>query len=406
MRQERDTPIDMDIFKKCYDWKEADEVRASGLYPYFHKLESRQDTEVVMEGRRRIMLGSNNYLGLTICPEVVEAGVKAIEKYGTGCSGSRFLNGTLDLHLELESEIAQFLGKEASLTFGTGFQSNAGIISALVGMHDYVICDRENHASIYAGCQLSFGKLLRFKHNDMADLAACLDRVPSECGALVVVDGVFSMGGDVVNLPEVVRIAKAHGARIMVDDAHGLGVLGKGGRGTAYHYGLENEVDIFMGTFSKSLASLGGYLAGDAKIVDYVRHHSRPFIFSASLPPANAAVALAALRYLEAHPELPERLRAISEYARKGFKDHGIRIRESALGLPTPIIPLYTYTSQATFRAVREVFERGVYVNPVLPPATPEGEALLRTSYMATHRESQLDEAIDVIAGVMKDLPS
>ena len=406
MRPERTTSIDMDIFKKCYDWTEADEVRASGLYPYFHKLESRQDTEVVMEGRRRIMLGSNNYLGLTICPEVVEAGVKAIEKYGTGCSGSRFLNGTLDLHLELEAEIAQFLGKDAALTFGTGFQSNAGIISALVGMHDYVICDRENHASIYAGCQLSFGKLLRFKHNDMADLAACLDRVPDECGALVVVDGVFSMGGDVVNLPEVVRIAKAHGARIMVDDAHGLGVLGKGGRGTAFHYGLENEVDIFMGTFSKSLASLGGYLAGNAKVVDYVRHHSRPFIFSASLPPANAAVALAALRHLEAHPELPERLRVISEYARKGFKDRGIRIRESALGLPTPIIPLYTYTSQATFLAVREVFERGVYVNPVLPPATPEGEALLRTSYMATHRESQLDEAIDVIAGVMKELPS
>ena len=406
MRYERTTSIHMDIFKKCFDWKEADEVRASGLYPYFHKLESRQDTEVIMEGRRRIMLGSNNYLGLTICPEVVEAGVKAIEKYGTGCSGSRFLNGTLDLHLELEAEIAQFLGKEAALTFGTGFQSNAGIISALVGMHDYVICDRENHASIYAGCQLSFGKLLRFKHNDMADLAACLDRVPADCGALVVVDGVFSMGGDVVNLPEVVRIAKAHGARIMVDDAHGLGVLGKGGRGTAYHYGLENEVDIFMGTFSKSLASLGGYLAGNAKVVDYVRHHSRPFIFSASLPPANAAVALAALRHLEAHPELPERLRTISEYARKVFKDRGIRIRESALGLPTPIIPLYTYTTQATLLAVREVFERGVYVNPVLPPATPEGEALLRTSYMATHREAQLDEAIDVIAGVMKELPS
>ncbi len=396
----------MDVFKKCYDWNEADEARDAGLYPYFHKLESRQDTEVMMEGRRRIMLGSNNYLGLTICPEVVEAGVKALEKYGTGCSGSRFLNGTLDLHLELESEIAKFLGKDAAITFGTGFQSNAGIISALVGMHDYVICDRENHASIYAGCQLSFGKLLRFKHNDMADLAACLDRVPAECGALVVVDGVFSMGGDVVNLPEVVRIAKAHGARVMVDDAHGLGVLGKGGHGTAFHYGLENEVDIFMGTFSKSLASLGGYLAGDAKVVDYVRHHSRPFIFSASLPPANAAVALAALRHLEAHPELPDRLRALSEYARKGFADRGIRIRESALGLPTPIIPLYTYTTQATLVAVREIFNRGVYVNPVLPPATPEGEALLRTSYMASHTEAQLDEAMDVIAGVMKEFPA
>ena len=231
----------MDIFKKCYDWTEADDARAANLYPFFHRLESRQDTEVMMEGRRRIMLGSNNYLGLTICDDVVEAGIKAIEKYGTGCSGSRFLNGTLDLHIELEEEIAKFLGREAALTFGTGFQSNAGIISALVGMHDYVICDRENHASIYAGCQLSYGKLLRFKHNDMADLKACLDRVPDECGALVVVDGVFSMGGDVINLPEVVRLAKAHGARVMVDDAHGLGVLGDGGRGTAFHYGLEKR---------------------------------------------------------------------------------------------------------------------------------------------------------------------
>ena len=394
----------MDIFQKCYDWKDADDLRASGLYPFFHQLGSRQDTEVVMEGRRRIMLGSNNYLGLTICPEVVEAGIKALEKYGTGCSGSRFLNGTLSLHIELEDEIARFLGKDSALTFGTGFQSNAGIISGLVGMHDYVICDRENHASIYAGCKLSYGKLLRFKHNDMDDLAACLDRVPGNCGALVVVDGVFSMGGDVINLPEVVRIAKAHGARVMVDDAHGLGVLGEGGRGTAFHYGIEKEVDLFMGTFSKSLASLGGYVAGDAKVVDYIRHHSRPFIFSASIPPANAAVALAALRHLEAHPELPKRLKALSEYGRAGFQARGMRIRESALGVPTPIIPLYTYTTEATFVAVKEIYERGVYVNPVLPPATPEGEALLRTSFMASHTEAQLDEAMDIITDVMKGM--
>ena len=394
----------MDIFHKCHDWKDADDLRASGLYPFFHLLGSRQDTEVVMEGRRRIMLGSNNYLGLTICPEVVEAGIKALEKYGTGCSGSRFLNGTLSLHIELEDEIARFLGKDSALTFGTGFQSNAGIISGLVGIHDYVICDRENHASIYAGCKLSYGKLLRFKHNDMDDLAACLDRVPENCGALVVVDGVFSMGGDVINLPEVVRIAKAHGARVMVDDAHGLGVLGEGGRGTAFHYGIEKEVDIFMGTFSKSLASLGGYVAGDAKVVDYIRHHSRPFIFSASIPPANAAVALAALRHLEAHPELPKRLKALSEYGRAGFQARGMRIRESALGVPTPIIPIYTYTTEATFVAVKKIYERGVYVNPVLPPATPEGEALLRTSFMASHTEAQLDEAMDIITDVMKGM--
>ena len=392
----------MDIFKKCLDWTLADEIRASGLYPYFHRLESRQDVEVVMEGRRRIMLGSNNYLGLTICPEVVEAGIRALEKYGTGCSGSRFLNGTLDLHLELESELAKFLGTEDCITFGTGFQSNAGIISAVVGMHDYVICDRENHASIYAGCQLSYGKLLRFHHNDMADLESCLKRVPDECGALVVVDGVFSMGGDLANLPEVVRLAKQYGARVMVDDAHGLGVLGPGGRGTAFHFGLEKEVDLFMGTFSKSLASLGGYVAGSAKVIDYIRHNSRPFIFSAALPPANAAVALAALRHLEAHPELPIRLREISEYARAGFAKRGIRIRESALAVPTPIVPIYTYTQEATLVAVRKIYEAGVYVNSVLPPATPEGECLLRTSYMASHTEALLDEAMDSIAAVMQ----
>ena len=392
----------MDIFKKCFDWKLADEARASGLYPYFHRLESRQDVEVVMEGRRRIILGSNNYLGLTICPEVVEAGVRALEKYGTGCSGSRFLNGTLDLHLELEAELAKFLGTEDCITFGTGFQSNAGIISALVGMHDYVICDRENHASIYAGCQLSYGKLLRFRHNDMADLESCLKRVPDDCGALVVVDGVFSMGGDLANLPEVIRLAKQYGARVMVDDAHGLGVLGPGGRGTAFHFGLEKEVDLFMGTFSKSLASLGGYVAGSAKVIDYIRHNSRPFIFSAALPPANAAVALAALRHLEAHPELPIRLRQLSEYARAGFAKRNIRIRESALAVPTPIVPIYTYTLEATLAAVRKIYEAGVYVNPVLPPATPEGECLLRTSYMASHTEALLDEAMDSIAAVMQ----
>ena len=388
----------MDIFKKCTDWTVADETKAAGLYPYFHHLESRQDCEVIMEGQRRIMLGSNNYLGLTIAPDVMEAGIKAIEKYGTGCSGSRFLNGTLDLHLELEAELAKFLGKDDALTFGTGFSSNLGIISALVGLHDYVICDRENHASIYAGCQLSFGKMLRYRHNDMADLEACLAKVPEACGSLIVTDGVFSMGGDVANLPEIVRLAKKYGARVMVDDAHGLGVMGEGGRGTAFHFGLEKDVDIFMGTFSKSLASLGGYMAGDAKVVDYVRHTSRPFIFSASIPPANTAVALAALRHLQAHPELPRRLEALSKYARDGFAARNIRIRESAMGHPTPIIPLYTYQVDATLMAVKKVYEAGVYVNPVLPPATPEGECLLRTSYMATHTEPLLDEAMDIIA--------
>ena len=391
----------MDIFKKCFEFTRADEAKAAGIYPYFHMLESRQDVEVQMEGKRRIMLGSNNYLGLTVQPEIVEAGIKALEKYGTGCSGSRFLNGTLDLHLELEAEIAKFLGKDDAITFGTGFQSNVGIISGLVGMHDYIICDRENHASIYAGCQQSVGKLLRYKHNDMADLEECLKKVPEGCGALIVTDGVFSMGGDVAKLPEIVRLAKKYGARTMVDDAHGLGVLGQGGRGTAHYFGLEKEVDVLMSTFSKSLASLGGYVAAEAKVVDYLRHNSRPFIFSASMPPANTAVALASLRYLEAHPELPERLKALGDYARQGYIKRGLKIRESAMEVTTPIIPLYTYTMEKTFVVQKAIYDAGVYVNSVIPPATPEGECLLRTSYMASHTEPLLDEAMDIIAGVL-----
>lgn len=394
----------IDLFKKCFEPSRADEARAAGLYPYFHELQSRQDVEVVMEGKRRIMLGSNNYLGLTTCPEVVSAGLAALEKYGTGCSGSRFLNGTLDLHLELERELADFLRKEASITFSTGFQSNLGIISAMVGPHDYVICDRENHASIYAACRLSFGKMLRFKHGDMADLEKCLKEVPENAGALVVTDGVFSMGGDVANLPEIVRLAKAYGARVMVDDAHGLGVMGEGGRGTANHFSLEDDVDIYMGTFSKSLASLGGYMAASARVIDYACHISPPFIFSASMPPSCAATALAALRHLRAHPELPVRLRQLAEYARKGYQARGLRIRESAMAYPTPIIPIYTYSDVGTLVASKRIYEEGVYVNPVVPPATPPGEGLLRTSYMATHTEALLDEAMDVIAGVLAGL--
>ncbi|MCQ2390249.1 MAG: aminotransferase class I/II-fold pyridoxal phosphate-dependent enzyme [Kiritimatiellae bacterium] len=379
----------------------ADRLISAGIVPYFRELQSRQDVEVIMEGKRRIMLGSNNYLGLTICPEVIEAGVKALEKYGTGCSGSRLLNGTLDLHMELEAELAQFLQKEDAITFSTGYQSNLGIISCLVGPHDYVICDRENHASIYAACRLSFGKMLRYKHNDMTDLENCLKQVPETAGALVVTDGVFSMGGDVANLPEIVRLAKKYGARTMVDDAHGLGVMGPGGRGTAFHFGLEKEVDVYMGTFSKSLAALGGYMAADKRTVSYARYTSSPFIFSAAIPPPTAAIALAALRHLKAHPELPLRLKALSEYARAGFTARGLRIRESAMAYPTPIIPIYTYSEEATFVAAQKVYEAGVYVNPVIPPATPPNEGLLRTSYMASHTEALLDEAMDIIAGVL-----
>ena len=388
----------MDIFDKCYEPSLAKQVREQGIYPYFHALQSRQDKEVVMEGKRRIMLGSNNYLGLTTQPEVIEAGVKALEKYGTGCSGSRFLNGTLQMHLELEEELAQFQNKEAAMTFSTGFQSNLGIISAIAKHGDYILNDKENHASIYDACRLSYAKTLSYRHNDMGELERILKQIEGKGGILIVTDGVFSMSGDIANLPEIVRLARKYGARVMVDDAHGLGVLGEGGRGTANHFGLDDEVDIYMGTFSKSLASLGGYMAAKAEVVDYVKHASRPFIFSASIPPSSCAVALAALRYLKAHPEIVSRLRSLSDYARRGYKAKGIRIIEAS----TPIIPIYTYEVENTIRKAHDIYEDGVYLNPVLPPATPPGECLLRTSYMATLTEPLLDEAIEIIARHIK----
>ena len=389
----------IDLFEKCPQFTIANEYRDMGIYPYFHALESRQDTEVIMEGKRRIMLGSNNYLGLTINDEIIQAGLDALKQYGTGCSGSRFLNGTLKLHLELEAELAKFLRKEAVVTFSTGFQSNLGIISAIVGRHDYVICDKENHASIYDGCKLSYGTMLRYKHNDMADLEKALQKVPETAGCLIVTDGVFSMGGDIANLPEIVRLAEKYGARVMVDDAHGLGVIGEGGRGTASYYGLEDKVDIYMGTFSKSLASLGGYMASSAMVADYVKHNSRPFIFSASMPPATAAVALAALKHLEAHPELPQNLIKISNYFRKCLTDRGVKIRQSE----TPIVPIYTYEPVPTLTIAKELYDRGVYVNSSLPPAAAPHECLLRTSLMASHTEALCDEAADIIRDVLKE---
>ncbi len=386
-----------DIFEKCRKRSRVDEAKEKGIYPYFHALETRQDVEVVMEGKRRIMLGSNNYLGLTTNPEVMEAGIKAIEQYGTGCSGSRFLNGTLKMHLELEAELAEFVGKEAVMTFSTGFQSNLGIISALVGIHDYVICDRENHASIYDGCRLGFGKMLMFKHADMEDLERMLQKVPENRGCLIVTDGVFSMGGDIAKLPEICALAKKYGARVMVDDAHALGVIGKGGRGTASHFGLEDQVDIYMGTFSKSLASLGGYMAASREVVEYVRHVSRPFIFSASITPASAATALAALRYLKSHPEIVTNLADISSYFRKCLLDRNVKIIEA----DTPIVPIYTYTEENTLIRSRMIYDAGVYLNPVITPACAEGECLLRTTCMATHTKALIDEASDIIANTL-----
>lgn len=390
----------MDLFEKCYRRSAVDELREQALFPYFRELQSRQDTEVIMEGRRRIMLGSNNYLGLTTQPEVVQAGRKALEEYGSGCSGSRLLNGTLELHLQFEREMADFLRKEDVVCFSTGFQSNLGILSALVGLGDYVICDRENHASIYDGCRLSYGKMLRYRHSDMADLERQLQKVPEKAGCLIVTDGVFSMGGDIANLPEIVRLAKKYGARTLVDDAHGLGVIGEGGRGTASYYGLEDQVDVYMGTFSKSLASLGGYMAAESRVCDYVRCNSRPYIFSASVTPSCVAAATASLRYLRAHPERQTQLQDISRYMRDSLTRRGIKIMMAE----TPIIPIYTYQPEVTLKAQKALYEQGVYVNATLPPACAPGGCLLRCSLMATHTRAQVDEAVEIIARVWKEL--
>lgn len=388
----------MDLFQKCKDYTIAKEYIKQGVYPYFHALDTRQDAEVIMDGTPVIMLGSNNYLGLTTNPEVIEAGKQALDQYGSGCSGSRFLNGTLKQHIKLEKDIAEFVHKEAALTFSTGFQSNLAIISCIAGRNDVIIGDKENHASIYDACRLSYAKLLRYEHSDMQDLERQLASVPKDKGILIVTDGVFSMGGDLCKLPEIVALAKKYGARIMVDDAHGFGVFGEGGRGTVSHFGLEDEVDIIMSTFSKSLASLGGFMAASKDVCHFVQHNSRPFIFSASLPPANVACAQAALDVIKKEPERVQRVLDIADYARKKYKELGIDIRDSQ----APIIPINTYDDIATFKICMELFDAGVYVNPVVSPAAPAGEAMIRTSYMATLNEEQIDRAANIIASVMK----
>lgn len=388
----------MDIFKRCYDFRDADEAIERGVYPYFHALETKQDTEVTIEGRNTIMLGSNNYLGLTSDERCINAGIKALEQYGTGCSGSRFLNGTLKLHLELEDELADFVNKEKALTFSTGFQTNLGIISAIATKGDYILSDNENHASIVDGCRLSFAKTLKFRHSDMEDLERLLSNIPEENGKLIITDGVFSMSGEICNLPKIVQLAKKYGARILVDDAHAFGMIGKGGRGTASHFGLEDEVDIIMSTFSKSAASLGGFIASEERVINYVKHASRPFIFSASIPPSNAAVAREALRIMKEEPDRPLKLKANSDYMRAGFKARKIPIIDGE----TAIIPVMTYTNDRTFIITKMLLEAGVYVNPVICPAVKPGECLLRTSYTATHTKEQLDRALEVFSAVFK----
>jgi len=390
----------MDLFKKCDEYTIANDARKAGIYPYFHTLESKQDIVVNMEGKREIMIGSNNYLGLTGNEEVIEAAVEATKKFGTGCSGSRFLNGSTIAHVELEKELAEFLQKEDCVTMSTGFQLNLGVISAIAGRKDVILCDKENHASIYDACKLSYAELIRYNHNDMEDLEEKLKTVPENKGILIVTDGVFSMSGDICNLPKLVELKKKYNAKLMVDDAHGLGILGAHGRGTAEHFDLEDDVDLICGTFSKSLASLGGYCACDARVADFIRHNSRPFIFSASITPACVATARKALEIIKREPERSKNLLEISDYMRKCLKERGIVYREST----TPIIPIYTYEPDLTLTACKMLFDEGVYVNPVLPPATPVGECLIRTSYTATHTKELIEEAADKIQKVLTEL--
>lgn len=390
----------MDLFKKCGEYTIAQDAKEKGIYPYFHTLESKQDIVVEMEGKREIMIGSNNYLGLTSHPEVIEAAVEATKKFGTGCSGSRFLNGTTTAHVALEKELAEFLHKEDCVTLSTGFQTNLGVISAICGRKDVILCDKENHASIYDACRLSYGELIRYNHMDMEDLEEKLKKVPEDKGILIVTDGVFSMSGEICNLPKLVELKNKYGARLMVDDAHGLGVLGKCGRGTAEYYDLEDEVDLICGTFSKSLASLGGYCACNHEVAEFMRHNSRPFIFSASITPASLAAARKSLEIIKREPQRVKNLIDISDYMRKCLKERGIAFKSS----PTPIIPIYTYDVEITLKACKMLFDEGVYVNPVLPPATPVGECLIRTAYTATHTKELMEEAADKILKVFKEL--
>ena len=389
----------MDLFEKCYTFTAAREVMQTGFYPYFIPLDDTEGTEVIVGGHRLIMVGSNNYLGLTTDPRVRQAAIDAVRHYGTSCTGSRFLNGTLSLHKELEERLAVFVGKEKALAFSTGYQTNLGTISALVGRGDVVITDREDHASIVDGCRLALGKMLRFRHSDMADLERVLCNASAGVGKLVAVDGVFSMSGEIAPLPEIVALCTRYGARLMVDDAHSIGVLGQG-RGTAAHFGLTTRVDLIMGTFSKSFASLGGFIAGDDDVIHYIQHHARSLIFSASMPAANVAACLAALDIMESEPQRYARLQEIGDKMRAGFSAMGFNIGETQ----TPIIPVIIGDDMLTFQMWKALFDAGVYTNAVISPAVPPGMQLLRTSYMATHTDEQLDRVLEIFGEVGRQM--
>ena len=389
----------MDLFDKCANYTEAKDAMANAIYPFFIPLSENEGTEVLYHDHRLIMCGSNNYLGLTTHPKVREAAIKAVERFGTSCTGSRFLNGTLEMHEQLELELAEWVGKEAALVFSTGMQTNLGTVSALVGRGDFVILDKDDHASIVDGARLSFGDIQRYRHNDMAHLERVLMSLSPESGKLIIVDGLFSMEGDLAPIPELVEIAKRYGARLMVDDAHGMGVLGQG-HGTSWHFGKTKEVDLIMSTFSKSFASLGGFIAGDEPVVHYIKHHARSLIFSASIPPANAAAALAALHVMRDEPEWSQKVLANATKMREGFKSLGFNIGTSV----TPVVPIIIGDNDLTFMTWKLLFDSGVFVNPVIAPATAPGRQLLRTSYMATHTDAQLDCVLEIFAKVGKKM--
>lgn len=393
----------MDLFRKCYDFTRADEIKALGLYPYFRPIEANEGPVVQIEGRKVIMAGSNNYLGLTSHPKVKEAAIKAVEKYGTGCSGSRYLTGTLDLHIELEEKLAKFFKSEAVLLFSTGYQTAQGIIPTLVQRGDYVISDKDNHACIIAGNLMAKGataEFVRYKHNDMEDLERVIKKLPADAGKLVVSDGVFSTGGEIVDLIHLNSIAKKYGARILIDDAHAVGVIGKGGRGSASEFGLESEIDMTMGTFSKTFASLGGFVSGEAKVINYIKHHSPALIFSASPTPSSVAAALAALEVLEAEPERVTKLISNANKMRIGLKKVGFTVLEGR----TAIVPVIVGNDEIAFKMWKMLYDAGVFVNVFISPGVPPGRQMMRTSYMATHEESHLNQILEIFTDTGKKL--
>ena len=381
-------------------YNDAETVRKLGLYPYFREIESGQDTEVIIRGKKVLMLGSNSYLGLTNDPRVKKAAIEAIEKYGTGCAGSRFLNGSLDIHTALEDRLAKFVGKEAATIFSTGFMANLGFISAVAQRGDYILADRLDHASIIDGANLSFGRLKRFEHNDPSSLETALKSIPLEVGKLIVIDGIFSMDGDIADLPRIVPLAEKYNTAIMVDDAHALGVIGPKGEGTAAHFGLQDRIHAIMGTFSKSLATVGGFIAGDTKLIDFLRHNSRALMFSASLPPASVAAVMKSLDIIEQEPERREALWENTRAMSTGLLDLHYDIGSSN----TPVIPILIGGMEKTFKMCIRLQEEGVFVNPVVPPAVPQNKALLRISLMATHTRQQIDIALSCLKKVGREM--